>query len=406
MLTPEVSDFINTLIGQNLSKLDIIQRVMDTFGARFPEYSFRKWCGAISDLVDNEEKANTIQPTSIPTPERRKTSNYEPTKTNPAQTYQREINFEGLKEHGFYTLKFGDRYTISKTQLVDLFKLAVLHIGPMRIKELNIKTGNVYLISYVRTYNNKDVQYPLYSACYLYVKLNVNEIVEKLYDILQQLSIRATLEKGNRIIFKTLFKNVPLQKPIQKSADPIKQSVPQKVSKPTISPTASFNHPDIIPPTSSKPIVDYRAGSGLKTILYYIDKIKKIRVSNISGQKAPHKPIFILTLFELIQKEHVRNNQFRFDMNMNNVFIEVWNRHNNRTVFHKNIASPFVSLTLDGFWTITQMNPNQKLVNTTTWIKRNVEYGSLDTDLYNILQDRNNRNAIKHAIIEHFNLKQ
>lgn len=402
MLTPEVSDFINTLIGQNLSKLDIIQRVMDTFGARFPEYSFRKWCGAISDLVDNEEKANTIQPTSIPTPERRKTSNYEPTKTNPAQTYQREINFEGLKEHGFYTLKFGDRYTISKTQLVDLFKLAVLHIGPMRIKELNIKTGNVYLISYVRTYNNKDVQYPLYSACYLYVKLCAEELIVKLFDILKGLQLRAILEKGGSIIFSTDSneKIVPRSRHTisERQKDGSKASVREC--------TTRYNHPDILVQTSSKTEVILSRKSTLKTIANFINEIKNVRVSSNSGQKAPHKPIFILTLIELIQKGHVTNNQFRFDMDMTETFVEVWNRHNNRTVFHTNIASPFVSLTLDGFWTITQKNPNQKLVNTTTWIKRNVEYGSFDTDLYNLLQDRNNRNAIKHAIIEHFNLKQ
>lgn len=129
-------------------------------------------------------------------------------------------------------------------------------------------------------------------------------------------------------------------------------------------------------------------------------------VSSISGQVAPHKAIFLLTLMDLIKNGKVEENKFYFDELLIEYFNANWVRHNNRTVFKPNLVSPFTSLLMDNFWFHKLKEKGRNPNNTVKSIKENVEYGYLQTSFYSLLKEADYHTQIKTFIISFFELKE
>lgn len=135
-------------------------------------------------------------------------------------------------------------------------------------------------------------------------------------------------------------------------------------------------------------------------------QIEGMYVSSISGQKAPHKPIFLLTLMELIKNGDVKDNQFFFDELLIESFNSNWLKYNNRTVFRPNLSSPFTSLLMDKIWFL-KLKANGKIPNNSIKsIKDNVEYGYLDNSFFSLLKETKYHTQMKNFIINLFGLNK
>lgn len=457
MYSKEIQDFINKLIEQNQTRLDIIQKVMAKFGKQHPEYSFKKWSSIISDA-----QAQSRRPEVRPVAQSTHTAKNETRINADTKSYIdenkifRKLYQGNINGPGMYRILFRDNYSISNTELIQLFRLAILHIGPRLIKTLNIKINSIDLICYYNGgYRGSDYK-SLYPSCYLYAKLSSHDMVNILYDLTKKLSLDITLFRGSSIVFivksdvnsdGTQSSNILSDdKPLNPSTTILKKIVPvtkstssstplpekdvllvtstslPKKDIPSTNSTAtltnvlkhdflkdsiksnkgglSLSHPDIIPNKS----VDSSAST--KSIEDYISVIRGIQGRIMSGEEAPHQPIFLLTLIELIDKGYVINNMFYFDETMLFFFDKMWDKYNNRTAYSNNIASPFLSLTLQGFWRVKFKDAKQKPVAAIYWLRENVLYGYLDPKLFTLLQNQRIRQLFIDSIVARFALKQ
>lgn len=545
----EITEFVTNLIGEDKTKLQIVQIVMDRFGQYFPSYSFTKWCTLINDIIDSLEKSAKNQPTT----EIRDTlskhhinTESKQEKNSSTQIYNNDTWCTDVA--GAFCFSFKDGYSITKPNLKDLFKLFINYIGPFTIKRLNIRVNNRPLISHTRSNNNKDIEYPILSSCYLYILCTEHQILDIIANICSSLLLSLSFKKGETTIFTSengkITKNViqpknfvlnrisvnnqtpskELIKPIYnkqqvlskyissfcslKTASRNKERAPHKpilllavielINKGDITDNRiffnttlieQFNNiwsilvdknsrysPTIINPfialdsdgfwkLKTKPGAIYPSNPTIKwikeAVLYayfnddlsslllsdanarkvlkqtllnsYFSKINTVQtqvdttqtqvnqktltfddylkvvssmyLSSISNQTAPHKPILLLTLIDLISKGTVIDNKFHFNDDLNKCFNRNWFIYNNRSCFHLNIASPFISLLMENFWHIETKRSCTKMSNSLSWIKNNVNYGYLDSALFSYLLEPQNRTIMSKLIIDTFGLK-
>lgn len=364
MLPLEISSFIDSKRPCNFTKLQVIQDVIENFGCQFPNFSFTDWCKVISDYIDAPAKTISHHET--------------PQSTKGAKNAPEVISsIRNTTNSGPYKLLFDNAYSIVKQDVVELFKATVLYIGPYFVESLKIKCGACSLISYVRTYYDKTVQYPIGPSCYLYIKFPADRIIQLLLDILSRLSITAELRKGKSIIFTSISTSTVAPVPID---------IAKPVSLPELKST----------------------GSSLTSIPEnYQILISNVRRSKMSGVKAPHKPILLLTLIELIKRKLVSENKFYYNDRFNSVFSEMWHEYVQVGHFSCNSYSPFVSMSNDGFWHFHYKNsfPPSYKVPSSAWINKYVDYAFLDDKLFRLLQNESNRETLALFVINRFRLK-
>lgn len=120
---------------------------------------------------------------------------------------------------------------------------------------------------------------------------------------------------------------------------------------------------------------------------------------------APHKPILLLTLVELIDKGIVLNNRFEVNVDLVGLFQENW-RLLVRTAHQSDFTQPFYYLQSDkaagqGFWRLYpnpgfQINAHIKSVKTLSEV---VAYGSFDDKLAVLLNDPLNRATVRDQLL-------
>ena len=120
---------------------------------------------------------------------------------------------------------------------------------------------------------------------------------------------------------------------------------------------------------------------------------------------APHKPILLLTLLELIEKEIVLDNHFEVNVDLVGLFQENW-RLLVQTSHQSDFTQPFYYLQSDKangqpFWKLHpypgfQVNAHIKSVQT---LSQTVAYGSFGVDLFQLLTLPSNRGILRDTIL-------
>ena len=113
------------------------------------------------------------------------------------------------------------------------------------------------------------------------------------------------------------------------------------------------------------------------------------------------KPIFILSLIELIRKGLSCPNVFLYAEPLFAIYYEIWQKLYSDKI-PTPIYKPFYHLTNDGFWHI-KWKTNKVIKSPTDGIMRNeLDYGFLDNTLWDILQDEETRQYYEHQIKSYF----
>ncbi|WP_190797033.1 hypothetical protein [Leptolyngbya sp. FACHB-541] len=126
-----------------------------------------------------------------------------------------------------------------------------------------------------------------------------------------------------------------------------------------------------------------------KDLNYYARKFAKLNVNRNNGVNAPHKPILLLAVIELIEQRKIQTNQIYLSPELIATFLKYWS--NLVTTHHQsNIALPFFHLTGDKFW---HLAPNMSYEGNLASIKpslsalRNaVRCAYTDPELFELLQ--------------------
>ncbi len=141
----------------------------------------------------------------------------------------------------------------------------------------------------------------------------------------------------------------------------------------------------------------------LEQLRYYSIRFSRLRVDLAHGI-APHKPILVLTIIELIRTGAIKRNQIFLSSNLIEAFLQVWSylgsEHHN-----PNISRPYFHLQGDKFWHLTP-NPGFRKIITSKIklknfqeVKQAVKYAQIDDALFELLQEPASRNSLMTILI-------
>lgn len=144
----------------------------------------------------------------------------------------------------------------------------------------------------------------------------------------------------------------------------------------------------------------------------YIRAFGKLKRGVTRYGLAPHKPVLLLTLIELIDKGLVIENRFEVNVDLVGLFQENW-RLLVDTGHHSDFTQPFYYLQSDkvnghSFWTLYpypgyQINAHIKSVQT---LSHTVAYGSFSPELFQLLTITANREILRNSILSTYFLAQ
>ncbi len=143
-----------------------------------------------------------------------------------------------------------------------------------------------------------------------------------------------------------------------------------------------------------------------KALPYYAKKFATLNVNRHRERgAAPHKPVLLISMIELIEQGKMRLNQLPLSPELISTFLKYW-RSLVRTDHRADISLPFVHLTGDKFWHLA-FYPDSETATATglgrkgvTAVRRIVQYAWLDPELFAILQDPGQRVILLRVLID------
>ncbi len=136
----------------------------------------------------------------------------------------------------------------------------------------------------------------------------------------------------------------------------------------------------------------------LEALVYYAKKFERLRVDRAHGV-APHKPILLLSVIDLITREIISINEIYLSPELIDTFHKYWgflgsDQHN------PDISRPFFHMRSGKFWHLWANPGFEKLISskvklkTFAEVKQAIKYAYLDEDLFEFLQDPLSRSSL------------
>ncbi|MBS1795328.1 MAG: HNH endonuclease [Acidobacteria bacterium] len=130
---------------------------------------------------------------------------------------------------------------------------------------------------------------------------------------------------------------------------------------------------------------------------FYLNSISRLNVNRNHGIPAPHKPLLLLAVIDLIEQGKVADNKIRPSTEFVEAFLKYWNLIRSE---RPRIFLPFYHLQTDGFWHL-HPTPHGTIrpFGSMTQTAENVSFASLDEKLFILLAAPKTREIIRHKII-------
>lgn len=140
-------------------------------------------------------------------------------------------------------------------------------------------------------------------------------------------------------------------------------------------------------------------------IKYYSDALLKLHCAQVRDRKILAKPIFVLSVIQVIGDGIVTNNRFEYGKGNFNRFHEVYKDmylSYQPNEYLTPIFKPFYHLTTDGFWHHKVLNECIPKKSSATYLRENVSYAYLDEALWDLLQEPSVREEYRELIVNFF----
>lgn len=142
------------------------------------------------------------------------------------------------------------------------------------------------------------------------------------------------------------------------------------------------------------------------------NQILNLHVKVTFGQYAPHKPILVLSVIDLVEAGYISTRFIPYDTGVEHQFLRNWNRYIclNES-FRPRFSVAFWHLDHEPFWTlhfrkgikydIKELN-DRRVYNTMNQMSKFVDGAMLSEDIFYILQDSLSRAKLRVAIIKNY----
>ncbi len=151
----------------------------------------------------------------------------------------------------------------------------------------------------------------------------------------------------------------------------------------------------------------------INTLQKYVQRMKCLRRDEAHGDPAPHKPLLLLAVIEMIEQGQIHENRIYFSSDLRKVFNKYWSKVKNE---RPNMVMPFFHLKNDGkekndsFWflqpipgrekTLEKILESGEKIRGISRLHEAVAYASLKDDLFFLLTNPQHRETIRQTIID------
>ena len=128
------------------------------------------------------------------------------------------------------------------------------------------------------------------------------------------------------------------------------------------------------------------------------------RASNKTLGKAPHKPILLLSIIQLIQKGEIQSNRIYITGELVIAFKSNWNKLV-ITNHIPNFSLPFFHLSSEPFWRLVYVNglfDNKEKISSLGKLKNRIAFAEIDKDLFELLLDPITRVEIENMLLNNY----
>lgn len=139
-----------------------------------------------------------------------------------------------------------------------------------------------------------------------------------------------------------------------------------------------------------------------KDLTYYVDLFSRLKVNKIGGQVAPHKPILLLAILDLVECEMIMLPQIELREALIAAFKWNWVHLVQKDIrFKPVISTPFYHMCGEPFWRLVPKDPSYA-PNTTniTTLREHYEYAEIDSELFILMLDADARLRLRKVLIE------
>ena len=139
-----------------------------------------------------------------------------------------------------------------------------------------------------------------------------------------------------------------------------------------------------------------------KDLRYYEKQFTHLNVNKIGGQVAPHKPILLLAIMDLVECEIIMLPQIELSEALIAAFKWNWAHHvSQKARFKPVIGTPFYHMSGELFWRLVPKDPSYA-PNTTniTTLREHYEYAEIDPELLVLMIDPDARQHLRKVLIE------
>ncbi len=143
-------------------------------------------------------------------------------------------------------------------------------------------------------------------------------------------------------------------------------------------------------------------------ISLYLEKFRKLNRGYSRGLgKAPHKPILLLSILELIKKKEITSNRIFITPELVLAFKNIWSKLV-KTEHIENFALPFYHMRSEPFWYLVAL-PNGEISTTKSKsiksfknLKHNVAFAEIDINLFGLLEFPVNLKTFQDFLIDSY----
>ena len=153
----------------------------------------------------------------------------------------------------------------------------------------------------------------------------------------------------------------------------------------------------------------------------YLDQLQRMNRAVMKGFKAPHKPVLLLTIMELMEKGTIMDNRIRLEEELQKEFKRLWKilvdgeeeqgvfmvaeglelELTRRYPFKCNIANPFYHMQHEAFWQLERSADWKEGGSVTvSSLRKGYEYAELDGTLFEMMKTGASREAIRRTLLD------
>ena len=138
-----------------------------------------------------------------------------------------------------------------------------------------------------------------------------------------------------------------------------------------------------------------------------ISQLTFLKTNKIAGAKAPHKPILLLTIIDLVEQRKIISNHISMSDTLQEQFARNWSRYvGHSSLFKANIATPYWHMQGEPFWKLILQDGREVTKDnfqgspySVSNLKTQVRYAAIDQELFKLMQTVDGRAQMRTLLI-------